>query len=190
LWRFEFNVARLYETSSHHRDLGGGIVSTLNLDHVVKMREDATFRAAFRQATLIIADGFAIVLARRLQGKRVGRVTGSELIAPISAEAARCRKSISLFGSSLQVQGVAASLGAQCRPDDHGRFCTAAGFDPTSGDARRRIATIRNQEPISASSPSAHSSKNCLPIMESFCQHIVCLHWRRIITEPQVRAPH
>ena len=84
---------------------GGGIVSTLNLDHVVKMREDATYRAAFRQAPLIMGDGFAIVLARRLQGKRVGRVTGSDLIAPISAEAARCCKSISLFGSSLQVQG-------------------------------------------------------------------------------------
>src|SRR5271167_2498880 len=78
-------------------------VFTLNLDHVVKMRKDAKFRGAYRRAGLITADGFPIVLACRLQGKRVSRVAGSELIAPISAEAVRCGKSIYLFGSSLQV---------------------------------------------------------------------------------------
>src|SRR5215470_1418284 len=78
-------------------------VFTLNLDHVVKMRKDATFRGAYRRAGLITADGFPIVLACRLQGKRVSRVAGSDLIVPISAEAARRGKSIYLFGSSLQV---------------------------------------------------------------------------------------
>src|SRR5262245_56904383 len=78
-------------------------VFTLNLDHVVKMRKDATFRAAYRRAGLITADGFPIVLACGLQGKRINRVAGSDLIAPICAEAARSSKSIYLFGSSSQV---------------------------------------------------------------------------------------
>src|SRR5215470_6089121 len=78
-------------------------VFTLNLDHVVKMRKDLVFRGAYRRAGLITADGFPIVLACRLQGKRVSRVAGSDLIAPISAEAARSGKSIYLFGSSSQV---------------------------------------------------------------------------------------
>src|SRR5689334_15427724 len=77
-------------------------VFTLNLDHVVKMRKDAKFRAAYRRAGLITADGFPIVLACNLRGKRVSRVAGSDLIAPISAEAARSGKSIFLFGSSSQ----------------------------------------------------------------------------------------
>jgi UDP-N-acetyl-D-mannosaminuronic acid transferase (WecB/TagA/CpsF family) len=63
------------------------------------MRKDAAFREVYGRAGLITADGFPIVLACRLQGKRVNRVTGSDLIAPISAEAARCGKSIYLFGS-------------------------------------------------------------------------------------------
>src|SRR5437899_2589700 len=78
-------------------------VFTLNLDHVVKMRKDAMFRGAYKRAELITADGFPIVLACWLQGKRVSRVAGSDLIAPICAEAARSGKSVYLFGSSLQV---------------------------------------------------------------------------------------
>ena len=73
-------------------------VFTLNLDHVVKMRKDTTFRAAYLRAGLITADGFPIVLACSLQGKQVSRVAGSDLIAPIVAEAARSGKSIYLFG--------------------------------------------------------------------------------------------
>ena len=38
-------------------------VFTLNLDHVVKMRKSATFRAAYGRAGLVTADGFPIVLA-------------------------------------------------------------------------------------------------------------------------------
>ncbi len=79
------------------------IVFTLNLDHVVKMRKDAAFRAAYERAPLITADGFPIVLACRLQGKSVSRVTGANLIAPVCAEAARRGKSIYFFGSSLPV---------------------------------------------------------------------------------------
>jgi exopolysaccharide biosynthesis WecB/TagA/CpsF family protein len=121
-------------------------VFTLNLDHVVKMRKVATFRAAYRRAGLITADGFPIVLACRLQGKRISRVTGSDLIAPISAEAARCGKSIYLFGSSLQVL-IEASRFLRERNAGltiAGVFAPPQGFDPTSEGARRCIATIGN----------------------------------------------
>jgi N-acetylglucosaminyldiphosphoundecaprenol N-acetyl-beta-D-mannosaminyltransferase len=121
-------------------------VFTLNLDHVVKMRKLATFRAAYRRAGLITADGFPIVLACRLQGKRISRVTGSDLIAPISAEAARRGKSIYLFGSSLQVL-IEASRFLRERNAGltiAGVFAPTQGFDPVSEDARRCIATIGN----------------------------------------------
>lgn len=120
------------------------IVFTLNLDHVVKMRKDATFRAAYERAPLITADGFPIVLACRLQGKRVSRVTGSDLIAPISAEAARCGKSIYFFGSTLPVLTKASRLLLERNPGltIAGFFAPPQGFDPTSEDARRCIAAI------------------------------------------------
>ena len=121
-------------------------VFTLNLDHVVKMRKVATFRAAYRRAGLITADGFPIVLACRLQGKRISRVTGSDLIAPISAEAARCGKSIYLFGSRLQVLIKASQLLHERNTGltIAGVFAPPQGFDPISENARRCIARIGN----------------------------------------------
>jgi N-acetylglucosaminyldiphosphoundecaprenol N-acetyl-beta-D-mannosaminyltransferase len=121
-------------------------VFTLNLDHVVKMRKVATFRAAYRRAGLITADGFPIVLASRLQGKRVSRVAGSDLIAPISAEAARSGKSIYLFGSRLPVLIKVSRLLRERHAGltIAGVFAPPNGFDPTSEDARRCIATIGN----------------------------------------------
>jgi N-acetylglucosaminyldiphosphoundecaprenol N-acetyl-beta-D-mannosaminyltransferase len=121
-------------------------VYTLNLDHVVKMRKDLMFREAYRRAGLITADGFPIVLASRLQGKRVSRVTGSDLIAPISAEAARLGKSIYLFGSSSQVLIKASQLLHERNAGltIAGVFAPPQGFDPTSEDGRRCIATIGN----------------------------------------------
>ena len=119
-------------------------VFTLNLDHVVKMRKDTMFRAAYKRAGLITADGFPIVLACRLQGKQVSRVAGSDLIAPISAEAALSRKSVYLFGSSLQVLTKASQLLRERAAGltIAGVFAPPQGFNPTSEDARRCIATI------------------------------------------------
>src|SRR5215470_3682872 len=121
-------------------------VFTLNLDHVVKMRKDAMFRGAYKRAGLITADGFPIVLACRLQGKRVSRVAGSDLVAPISAEAARSGKSVYLFGSSLQVLIKASRLLHERNAGltIAGVFAPPQGFNPTSEDARRCIATIGN----------------------------------------------
>jgi N-acetylglucosaminyldiphosphoundecaprenol N-acetyl-beta-D-mannosaminyltransferase len=120
------------------------IVFTLNLDHVVKMRKDLAFRAAYERAPLITADGFPIVLACRLQGKRVSRVTGSDLIGPISAEAARCGKSVYLFGSSLPILIKASRVLEESNPGLRiaGFFAPPQGFDPASEESRQCIAAI------------------------------------------------
>jgi exopolysaccharide biosynthesis WecB/TagA/CpsF family protein len=119
-------------------------VFTMNLDHIVKLRNDSRFRAVYRRAGLITPDGFPVVIACRLQGKRANRVTGSDLIAPISAEAARSGKSIYLFGSDLQVLTKASRVLRERNPSlaIAGMFAPPQGFDPTSQDASRCIATI------------------------------------------------
>ena len=121
-------------------------VFTLNLDHVVKMRKDAKFRAAYLRAGLITADGFPIVLACSLQGKQVSRVAGSDLITPIIAEAARTGKSIYLFGSSSQVLAKTSRLLHERNAGltIAGVFAPPQGFDPSSEDARRCIEAIGN----------------------------------------------
>ena len=124
------------------------IVYTLNLDHVVKMRRDLAFRAAYQRATLITPDGFPIVLACRLQGKTVSRVAGSDLIGPISEEAARCGKSIYFFGSSLPVLVEASRVLQESNPALRiaGFFAPPQGFDPVSEEARRSIAAIGDSQ--------------------------------------------
>jgi N-acetylglucosaminyldiphosphoundecaprenol N-acetyl-beta-D-mannosaminyltransferase len=121
-------------------------VFTLNLDHIVKLRKDAGFRAVYRRAGLITADGFPIVFACRLQGKRLNRVAGSDLIAPISAEAARRGKSIYLFGSNWQVLMKASRVLREHNPGltIAGMFAPPQGFDPTSENASHCVETIRN----------------------------------------------
>jgi len=117
---------------------------TLNLDHIVKMRKDIEFRTAYRRAGLVTADGFPIVLACSVQGKPVNRVAGSDLIAPVVAEAARSGKSIYLFGSNSRVLRTVSSLLRERNAGltIAGVFSPPQGFDPTSVDARRCIEAI------------------------------------------------
>lgn len=61
---------------------GSGLwmVVTMNLDHVVTLRRDARFRAAYRNAQLVTADGFPVYLYARWRGARLAeRVTGADL---------------------------------------------------------------------------------------------------------------
>jgi exopolysaccharide biosynthesis WecB/TagA/CpsF family protein len=88
-------------------------VFTLNLDHVVKLRRNAAFRAAYEKARYVTADGFPIVWAGRLSGRAFKRVTGADLIEPLCAEAARARQPIYMFGSqSDALSGAALQLTA------------------------------------------------------------------------------
>ena len=50
-------------------------VCTLNLDHVVQLQHRADFRAAYRRARFVTADGFPIVILSRLTGAPVDAST-------------------------------------------------------------------------------------------------------------------
>jgi exopolysaccharide biosynthesis WecB/TagA/CpsF family protein len=171
-------------------------VFTLNLDHVVKMRKDAVFREIYGRAGLITADGFPIVLACSLQGKRVSRVTGSDLIAPICAEAARSGKSIYLFGSSSQVLIKASRLLQERNPGlaIAGALAPPQRFNPTSEDAHHCIEAIGNSGAdlcfVALGAPKqelfADRAKSLLPSIS-----FVCIGGGLdFIAGAQVRAPH
>lgn len=56
-------------------------VVTPNVDHVVMLRKNAEFRSAYQDASLVLADGFPLIVASRWLGKPLPeRVAGSELI--------------------------------------------------------------------------------------------------------------
>lgn len=111
---------------------------TLNLDHIVKRRDDPRFRKAYNEAEFISADGAPVVVLARRQGARLQRTTGADLVLPVCREAVRRQVPIALFGSSEEVL-------TKCRLDLEKRFpgidiahieSPPFGFDPTSPEAR------------------------------------------------------
>ena len=112
-------------------------VFTLNLDHVVKLRNNHAFRAAYANARYVTADGFPIVWAARLSGTQAERVTGADLIEPLCAAAAEAGLPIYLFGSSFSsLTGAARALVArQPRLEIAGVCAPELGFEPGSESA-------------------------------------------------------
>lgn len=190
----------LAETAKHICNSAGTVaaptVFTLNLDHVVKMQKHPMFRIAYTRAGLITADGFPIVLAARLQGKSISRVAGSDLIAPICAEAARVGKPIFLFGSSSEVLTGASQ---QLRDRNPGLVVSGIlgppqGFLPTSDEARRCTETIAQSGAdlcfVALGAPKqelfADFAKQLAPNVSFVCIGAGL----DFITGAQVRAPH
>ncbi|MEE9141608.1 MAG: WecB/TagA/CpsF family glycosyltransferase [Gammaproteobacteria bacterium] len=65
-------------------------VFTPNLDHIVILAKRPEVRTAYRNASLVVADGWPIVFASRLLGRRLPeRVAGSDLVPGVLAEANR-----------------------------------------------------------------------------------------------------
>jgi exopolysaccharide biosynthesis WecB/TagA/CpsF family protein len=120
-------------------------VFTLNLDHLVKLRRDASFRDAYRSATLVTADGAPVVWLSRRQGADVTRTTGADLVLPLIDEAARRQIPIYLFGSSGDVLAKAAGAFADRTDgliDIAGTDAPPAGFEPTGPEADAAIQRI------------------------------------------------
>lgn len=77
------------------------IVFTCNLDHVLKLRTDPAFRAAYDGADLVVGDGMPFVWLARLSGAPLPeRISGSELIVPLCQTAAREGLSVFFLGTT------------------------------------------------------------------------------------------
>mgnify|MGYP001766315455 CR=1 FL=1 len=123
----------------------GGTVFTINLDHLAKLRHDATFRDAYRRARYVSADGVPVVVLARAMGAKVERVTGADLVEPLCAAAAAADIPVYFFGTSEKVLAVAVErLRAVCPGlSVSGIEAPPMGFDPlgeAAAEAARRIA--------------------------------------------------
>lgn len=81
----------------------GFALATLNLDHLVKLRADPAFRAAYVAQDFIVADGNPVVWLSRLARQPVALVTGSDLLRPMLALAAAEGVRVGFFGSVPEV---------------------------------------------------------------------------------------
>ena len=115
----------------------GFALFTLNLDHLVKRRNDPRFREAYGRAALVTADGMPVVRAARRSGARVERTTGSDLIMPLCAAASEETLPVFLFGSSEGVLRAAAGALKRRFPrlDIRGFEAPSTEFDPHAPEA-------------------------------------------------------
>ncbi len=81
----------------------GGTVFTLNLDHLVKLRDDPTFRAAYERARYVTADGAPVVWMARAAGAEIDRVTGADIVVPLCRAAAERGHPVHFFGTSAEI---------------------------------------------------------------------------------------
>ncbi len=122
----------------------GGTVFTINLDHLAKLRTDAPFRAAYQRATYISADGVPVVMMARSEGVPLERVTGADLVLPLSRAAAAAGVPVHFFGARVDVLERAVERLRRDIPDlvVAGIEAPPMGFDPTGEEARAAAARI------------------------------------------------
>jgi N-acetylglucosaminyldiphosphoundecaprenol N-acetyl-beta-D-mannosaminyltransferase len=85
-------------------------VVTPNVDHAVMFQEIADLRAAYEDASLVLADGLPLVISSRLFGRKLPeRVAGSDVVPAIFAAATETRRlRVFLLGAAPGVADAAA----------------------------------------------------------------------------------
>lgn len=120
---------------------------TLNLDHLVKLKHEPKFRAAYEAARFISADGAPVARIASRGGQTVQRVTGADLVVPLCMAAAIERVPVYLFGTTadaLRSASMVLSSKTGNALDIVGTEAPAQGFDPESVEADRALDRIAN----------------------------------------------
>ncbi|MGD1882783.1 MAG: WecB/TagA/CpsF family glycosyltransferase [Paracoccaceae bacterium] len=138
-------MAFLEDIEAHLQARKGFAVATLNLDHVVKIRRDPAFCAAYAAHSHITADGNPIVWFSKLAGHEVDLMPGSEMISPVVSLAAQHDVPVALLGATEASLDQAATALMQAYPGLRivARIAPPMGFEPTGHDADRCIEELR-----------------------------------------------
>jgi exopolysaccharide biosynthesis WecB/TagA/CpsF family protein len=138
-------AALLAAVQTRLRARSGFALATINLDHLVKLRASAAFRAAYSAQTMVVADGNPIVWLSRLARRPVALVPGSDMVLPLARMAADEGASVALVGSSdAALAAAAAHLAAQvpCLTIAL-QIAPPYGFDPAGPAADAILAQLQ-----------------------------------------------
>jgi len=126
-------------------------VVTPNVDHAVMLQEDKRLQDAYEHASLVIADGFPVVLASRLLNRPLPeRVAGSDLAPALFASATAERPlSLYLLGAAPGVAARAAQKIAERWPHAEvvGTYSPPLGFQNDAAENDAIISRINAVEP-------------------------------------------
>ncbi len=123
----------------------GFALATMNLDHLVKLRGSAEYRAAYSAHDFISADGNPVVWLSHLSETPIKLVTGSDTMFPLLEIAAQNNINVGFFGSMPDVLDEAS---ARLRREIAGLNVVwtkspEMGFDPTGESARAAIREMQ-----------------------------------------------
>lgn len=124
-------------------------VVTPNLDHVVRLQDNAEFREAYRHADLVLVDGKPVHLAARLLGKPVPEtVPGSDLTVDLLSGSTEPMR-VFLLGAAPGVAARAAGRIHEQWPGVRvaGHYSPPFGFEKDARETERIIELIREAAP-------------------------------------------
>lgn len=128
----------------------GGIVVTVNIDHMVRCRRDPAYRSLVDRAELVVADGMPLVWASRLQGTALPeRVAGSSVTLSLAADLAEQGRSLFLLGGN---PGVAEAAGRVLAERLNGLriagiYCPPFGFEQNQTEMQRIRKALGASQP-------------------------------------------
>ena len=146
--QLRINLATMDETVNQLADDAiegkGFTIFTLNLDHLVKLRVDKLFRAAYNRAKYVTADGWPIVWLARRKGALLERTTGADLVEPLCEQAAKRGIPVYFFGSTTHSLQAAETYLKERYPALQivGIESPEYDFDPDSDAAKEAIERI------------------------------------------------
>lgn len=135
----------LAEITERFRRQDGFALATLNLDHLVKLRQDHDFRETYARQDLVVADGNPIVWLSRLAGRPVSLVPGSDLVIPLAQLARDEGVPVALVGTTEAALSASAETLAEKAPGIRivARIAPPMGFDPASETADNILDEIK-----------------------------------------------
>jgi N-acetylglucosaminyldiphosphoundecaprenol N-acetyl-beta-D-mannosaminyltransferase len=139
----------LADVARHLRDGQGFALATINLDHLVKLRSNLAFRAAYAEQDMVVADGNPIVWLSKLAHRPVSLVPGSDLVLPLVRVAAEQGRPVVLFGSTEAALNGAAETLRNVVPGVviAQTIAPAFGFDPKGDAAKAMLEQIAAEGP-------------------------------------------
>jgi exopolysaccharide biosynthesis WecB/TagA/CpsF family protein len=119
-------------------------ICTLNLDHLVKLRADMTFRRVYAEADIVTADGFPIVLLAAIDRVALGRVTGADLVMPLCEAAAANDLPVFFIAPTKKALDLCSARLLELIPNLRiaGQAVPPVGFDPYSEEAKALIQSV------------------------------------------------
>jgi N-acetylglucosaminyldiphosphoundecaprenol N-acetyl-beta-D-mannosaminyltransferase len=125
------------------------LVVTPNIQHVALLEVDERLRAAYDRADLVLADGWPVVRAVRLLGRRrLQRITGADLFPRLCERAARLSLRVGIVGGMDGAAAEAAHRLSERLPglDVALTIEPAMGFDRSPEEVERIVRQVRDAD--------------------------------------------